>query len=172
MLCEARVWPNIIAHSLVVERFALRLAKKINKNGCKVDLALVSCGALLHDFDKAECLECGRDSRGKFKVRHGFRAHELLVKRGVRFKKIALIARRHVLESVFGKDAPKTIEEKIVFYADKRVTGTKFVSLRARLAYIMRRYGVDAAARRQIAACEAGARRVEKELQSLAGGKI
>ncbi len=172
LLRAAGVWPNIVAHSLVVERFAVRLAEKIRRRGARVDVALVSRGALLHDFDKSECLECGRDGRGKFKVKHGFRAHELLVAKGARFKKIALIARRHILESVLGRDAPRTLEEKIVFYADKRVTSLRVVSLRARLRYIMRRYGVNAAARKQIRSCEKGALRVEKELRALAGGGL
>ena len=170
LLRRAGVWPNIVAHSLAVEKFSVNLAKKIRSRGIAVDVPLVSRGALLHDFDKTECLECGRDARGKFRVKHGFRAHAQLAKRGARFKKIALIARRHILESVLGRDAPRSLEEKTVFYADKRVTGTRVVSLKSRLAYIARRYGVNAAARKQIAACEAGALQIEKELCALAGG--
>jgi putative nucleotidyltransferase with HDIG domain len=176
LLRAAGVWPNIIAHSLAVERFAIKLAKKIKKRGAVVDLALVSRGALLHDLDKVECVECEKRGLGSPEAGHGKRAFKMLSAKGAAFRKIALIARRHVLESVLTpNEAPKSIEEKIVFYADKRVTGVRVVSLKARLDYIMRRYGKTRGARKQIAACEAGSFRIEKELRRLAGaagGKV
>ncbi|MEM0475641.1 MAG: HD domain-containing protein, partial [Candidatus Norongarragalinales archaeon] len=61
-------------HSLAVERFAVKLAKKLEKRGVKVDVALVSRGALLHDLDKAECVECEKQGLDSPAAGHGKRA--------------------------------------------------------------------------------------------------
>lgn len=118
---------NIVKHSLKVNSVAMYLAKKLAKKGASIDLDLVDRASLLHDIDKIESLEKGN---------HGIIGERILKEKG--FHRIAEIVRKHVLDQIlYGLN---TWEEKIVFYADKRVVDDKIVSLEERLKYIKNRY--------------------------------
>ncbi|MEM4662753.1 MAG: HDIG domain-containing protein [Candidatus Diapherotrites archaeon] len=123
---------NIIKHSIKVKEFALDLCKMIKKRGLKVNEKLVVAAALLHDIDKAETL----DSTEKI---HGKVGAEKLEKMGM--KSVADIVRTHLLESII-KGELKTMEQKIVFYADKRVLDDNVVSIEERYEYLKQRYGL------------------------------
>ncbi|MCK4521526.1 MAG: HDIG domain-containing protein [Nanoarchaeota archaeon] len=99
-----------IQHSVLVTKVAVFLARKFIKKGEKIDLNLIEVGGLLHDIG---------DSESEDKINHGDVGVEILKKINLD-QKIINIVRKHILKSVLD-DAPKTWEEKIVFYADKRV---------------------------------------------------
>src|SRR3989338_8121322 len=54
-----------------------------------------------------------------------------------------LITKGIKLNKLQQKKQPKTWEEKIVFYADKRVMGNNIVSLKKRFGALEKRYDVD-----------------------------
>ena len=155
LLSENNVPENVIEHSRKVAELAVEIAEKIKARGIKVDVELVRAGALLHDLDKIETLE--------MKGCHGSKACERLRKKGLH--ELAEIARKHVLEKA---GELKTPEEKIVFYADKRVVENKIVSLRERLDFIRNKYGSRSEeAMKKILACEPAVLELEKELMAM-----
>ncbi len=143
ILEERNLPKNIIAHSKSVCKVALDVADKLDKRGIKVDKNLVIAGALLHDVTRLD-----KD--------HAKSGAELLERLGL--DRVAKIVRRHGLWH-HGEPSymPETTEEKIVFYADKRVINDKIVSLEERFKYLKERYGTEDALYHY-------AKKIEKEL--------
>jgi len=154
LLKENNVPKNVLAHSKKVTEFAVGLAKQLKANGIKVNIELVRAGALLHDLDKIYTL--------KKKGRHGFLAEEILEGKGLH--EIAVIARKHVLENVTELES---IEEKLVFYADKRVIDNRIVSLKERLDFILKKYGTTEKARADFKASKPAIFALERELMQM-----
>lgn len=128
LLKENRVPENVLRHSERVKEFALELAAKLRESNEKVNPELVLAGALLHDIDKIETL--------KGSSYHGDEGCKKLKAKG--YYAVAGIVRKHLLERVSELDS---IEEKIVYYADKRVIDDRIVSLKERLEFIKQKYG-------------------------------
>ncbi len=131
---------EVIRHSLAVERISLRLARRIRANGHKVDLRLVSLGALLHDIGRAR-------THG---IRHGVEGANIL--RGLRLSKFARFAECHLGAGIPTEEAkelglpardfiPRTLEEKIITYADKLVMGHRVASYRRTLDWFRSELG-------------------------------
>ena len=120
---------NVIEHCKVVAKVAEGIAEKLIKKGRKVNRELVVAGALLHDIER-------------HKDNHVARGAELVKKFG--YPEVAKVVSKHTLYEVeIEENQPKTFEEKIVFYADKRVKNDKVVSLKGRYDDIKKRYDVD-----------------------------
>lgn len=141
-LREAGCSKRVLQHCLVVERTALRLAKKIASRGHNLDLHLVSLGAILHDIGRAR-------THG---IRHGVEGAEILRKLGLgRFTRFAEC---HIGAGIPAGEAerlglpvrdfiPKTVEEKVVAYADKLVMGDKRISYRKAIEWFKSELGPD-----------------------------
>ena len=121
-LREAGCPKKVMQHCLTVERTALAVARKIASNGHKLDLRLVSLGALLHDIGRARTHD----------IKHGVEGAKILRELGL--GKFARFAECHIGAGIPATEAkelglpardfvPKSIEEKIVTYADKLVMG-------------------------------------------------
>lgn len=121
-LREAGCSEEVVQHCLTVERTALALARQIVSCEHKVDLRLLSLGALLHDIGRARTHD----------IRHGVEGAKIL--RKLSLGKFARFAERHLGAGIPATEAkelglpardfvPITIEEKIVTYADKLVMG-------------------------------------------------
>lgn len=120
---------NVIEHCKSVCRVAEDIADKQIKKGADVNKELVIAGALLHDVERN-------------KDNHVIEGTKLL--RSMGFPEVADIIKRHSLYKIRNEEVqPRTIEEKIVFYSDKRIMGTKVVSLKERFSDIKRRYNID-----------------------------
>lgn len=132
LLKQYNVPENIVEHSIRVKEVALKIARALKEKGVNVDERLVVAASLLHDMDKAETV-------GENINMHGKKACEELKKLGM--PTVAEIVRKHVLEAILNGEL-KTLEEKIVYYADKRVLGGKIVSLKERFDYLKERYGL------------------------------
>ncbi len=129
IMTEHQVPEHIIAHSKAVCDVATDIAEKLTKDNIKIDKDLVIAGALLHDVRKLE-----KD--------HAFAGAKLL--EGMGLIRVARIVKAHGLYRLEDENfAPRTIEEKIVFYADKRVVHDKIVSLEDRFKYLKERYGTE-----------------------------
>jgi 23S rRNA maturation-related 3'-5' exoribonuclease YhaM len=95
-----------------------------------VNRELVIAGALLHDITKTRSL--------KTKERHDLSGGELLREMG--FTSIAEIVEHHIV--LQNLDAQGRLEEReIIYYADKRVTHDKIVTIEERVHYLIQRYG-------------------------------
>ena len=120
---------NVIEHSKAVAEFAEGIVEKLIKNGIKVNKKLVIAAALLHDIERE-------------KKNHVIEGANLLKKLG--FPEVAEVVKKHSLYQIEKKEfQPHTIEEKIVFYADKRIKGKIATSLKERFDDLKERYDVD-----------------------------
>jgi uncharacterized protein len=110
-----------------VERIALELAKQIRAQGHEINLGVVSIGALLHDIGRAR-------THG---ITHGIEGTKILKRLGLRrFIRFAECHLGSGIPAIEAKEAglpprdfiPRTLEEKVVAYADKFVVGGKKIS--------------------------------------------
>lgn len=130
ILKDNNVPDNIVAHLKAVCDFSMKIVDLLENRGIAVNRDLVAAGALLHDIKKAEPGD------------HVVEGYEFVKSLG--FPEVALLIKKHGLYHLSKKDfAPKTWEEKIVFYADKRCKGNKIVGVDERFEYIKERYKKD-----------------------------
>src|SRR3989344_3463399 len=122
---------QIRKHSEAVRRIANELAEKISKNKTKIDLDLVDRASLMHDFLKMHCI--------KNKCRHAEEAGNVLSQKG--FPEFGKIVKLHGLDEVNSFDAKTSIEAKVVWYADKRVSHDSVVTMEERYEYFRSKYG-------------------------------
>ena len=111
----------MVRHSLTVARVAKVIVDRFRRLGKPVDAAAVNAGALLHDI--------GRNRTQT--VRHGVEGAAMLADEGVQ-DCVVQIVRRHVGAGISAEEAkklglpdfdyvPRTLEERIVCFADKLV---------------------------------------------------
>ena len=158
MLKEYGMPDNIYAHTMQVNKVANYLAEKMRKNGRTINLELVDRASLLHDLDKHLTLETGN---------HSELTREILAEKG--FPELADAAASHMLENVSKRRGLNSIEEKIVYYADKRVNHDKIVSLTERFEYLKKRYGSTELRLKEIEKFESGCRQLERQLMKISG---
>jgi len=146
---------NIIAHSMVVNEVSCFLAKKLILSGETLDYDMVNFGSLLHDIDKFQTLNT--------------KNHAILAKRwldDMGLRDISKVVFSHKLGCVLHKKTyPKNWEEKIIYYADKRVKYDMIVTLKDRFNYLRNRYGkLYPESMRKIDSAEPEAYKIEKEI--------
>ncbi|MBW2995936.1 HD domain-containing protein [Candidatus Woesearchaeota archaeon] len=113
-----------IKHCEKVSEIAVFLAKKLIEKGEKIDVNLVEIAGLLHDVGTVE---------EKDKAEHAKAGEKILEKLNFD-QKLITIVRKHLLSAII-EDPLETWEEKLVFYADKRVNSheVRIVSLDERM---------------------------------------
>ena len=127
MLEKENVPSNIISHLKAVHDFSTKICDVLEKRGIQVNRNLVAAGALLHDIRKTSPND------------HIIEGYELVKSLG--YPEVAEVIKKHGLMHIDnGEFVPKTWEEKVVFYADKRCRGNKVVNLEERFEYIKQRY--------------------------------
>ena len=123
------------------------IAKELKKKGVKIDVDLVSRACLLHDIAKVEEIK----GNGK----HNKIGEKMLSQEG--YKELGKFCHNHY----FGLEKKlKTLEEKILSYADNRVIGDKIVKLQTRLDDLNKRYTLKMNFKKAVA----GAFEVEREI--------
>jgi uncharacterized protein len=116
---DKKSFNNILLHSMQVRDIALDIAKKAK---VRLDLQLISDGAILHDIGRFEC------TQGKNSAFHGITGGKIMEKEGL--VKIKRICETHIGAGITKEEAilaglppndflPESFEEKIVCYADK-----------------------------------------------------
>jgi putative nucleotidyltransferase with HDIG domain len=160
LLHKQNLSEDLLKHSIAVEKTASFIAKKLKDSGQKIDAGLVSRAALLHDIGKAKTIAEG------FKRKHGEFGKEILEKEG--FPDIAKIVAKHPLYQILEKQPFDSLEEKVVYYADKRVKFDKAVSLDERLGYILEKYGTDKEKTKKILAAKPLIQKLEKQILTAA----
>jgi len=135
---------NVIEHSKAVCKVTEEIADNLIEKGIKIDKGLVIAASLLHDIERE-------------KKEHIMEGAKLIKNMG--FPEVAKVMSKHSLYKIENPlKQPKTYEEKIVFYADKRVKGSKIVSLEERFRDLKERYNIDLKEEFEFA------KKIEKEL--------
>lgn len=168
--------PNVIEHSRQVARFGRDLALKFQQKGFKVDVQAVYLAGLLHDLLRvvdmrevkskapAHLQKLWEKQREKYAGwHHGDAAHQVLWKLG--YRGLARLVERHKAEVIFEKKPFQSLEEQIIFYADKRVAHTQVVSLDERIREAKKRYCWQGAELRYVERGWAKMRELERELK-------
>jgi len=143
LLREAGCSEGVVRHCQSVTRVALRLAEALKRRGHNLDLELIEIGALLHDVGRAK-------THG---VEHGAVGGQIARRRGLP-EPLARIIERHVGAGITPDEAkriglpegdyiPRTLEEKVVAYADKLIEGEREVEFEETLRKFMEELGGD-----------------------------
>lgn len=159
LIRKYRMPVNIWKHTRRVTALCLYLGKKIIQNGIKVDLDKLKKAALLHDLVKvcdfnsfspssvqqkvkpADLKVWEKIKRDYGKVGHARGAADILQKAG--HTDLAVLVLKHDFYSTVSvkkEDRPQSYEEKIIYYADKRVMHSNIVSIKQRLEDLDHRY--------------------------------
>jgi putative hydrolase of the HAD superfamily len=126
--------PSLIKHIQVVAIVSYLIARLYLDHGIKVDPILAHRGGLLHDLDKLLTM----DQHDQ----HGVMARNILLEAG--YPTIAQVAFSHHAFSILeAYSTPVTMEEKIVYLADKMVEGDQVVGIHKRLQRLIDRYPLD-----------------------------
>jgi uncharacterized protein len=139
--------PEVIAHCQAVASLALEIAEKFKTKNYSVDIALIEAGALLHDLGRSKT----------HSVNHAIEGMMLAQMEGLP-DQIGCIIKRHVGAGITLDEAeklnwpkdnyiPQTLEEKIVCYADKCISGVKCIPAEATIKQLKNQKLADAAER-------------------------
>ncbi len=130
-------------HVELVGALAYQLAIWLRKEGEKVNPILAHRGGLLHDLGKLTARRIHTNAS------HAEVAASLLNER--QQAELAEIARRHIIYSIQdAATAPRTWEEKLVYFADKLAEGGQLVDVEERLEGLKNRHHVQAALIEQV----------------------
>ena len=114
---------KVVKHCKAVSKFAVKIADKLKKKGVSVDVELVKIGGLLHDIGRSKTHGIDHAIVGS-EIASSFKLPEPVIR----------IIERHIGSGIPAEEAvqlglpnrdfmPITLEEKIVAYADKLITG-------------------------------------------------
>jgi len=129
LLVKAGCSHRVVEHCKQVSTFAVKIAEACQRRQRNVDVKLVEISALLHDIGRSKTHSVDHALEGG-KIARVFNLPESVV----------LIIERHAGGGIPKEEAkkmgwpardylPKTLEEKIVCYADKRVEGLRIVPI-------------------------------------------
>ncbi len=188
LVTQYRVPVHIQKHMKKVAAVALYLGQKIHQSGEKINLIVLRQAALLHDvlklcdfkeldIENFEQTITAEDisfwtalMKSCSHVGHVEAAYNVLKDLGE--NEIATIVRKHRFEGLISKrDKPKTWEEKLLYYADKRVRHDEIVSVAERLEDGRQRYFPDGNLPPNDHLVEKALYKLEKEICSKAGIK-
>ncbi len=155
LLRACHVPVHIVKHSKAVAKLGVFLAQRLVENKIPVNVDLVERACLLHDifrvcefpledFSRFEQLVTEEDKARwrKLKEQHGHMQHEDAACAYLKdaYPVMAQTIRRHRYSAIVDpQDMPQTWEEKLVYYADKRVMHHRIVPLQERLEEAHRR---------------------------------
>ncbi|MEM0313588.1 MAG: TIGR00295 family protein [Candidatus Bathyarchaeia archaeon] len=147
LLREVGCQDNVIKHCEAVTELALEIAKNCKGKGLDVNMQLVEVGALLHDIGRAKT----------HSVHHAIEGAQIAKSLGLPLPIVSII-KRHVGGGITPEEAeklgwpkgdytPKTLEEKIVAYADKLIEGSKRVPIEVTLERFSKELPLEAVER-------------------------
>jgi uncharacterized protein len=147
ILQKNKCTPEVIAHCQAVTSLALELSEKFKAKKHPIDVALIEAGALLHDLGRAKT----------HSVNHAIEGMQLAQAESLP-DSIVCIIKRHIGAGITAEEAeelnwpkdqyiPQTLEEKIVCYADKCISGIKRIPVEVTVKQLQEQK-LDAAAER------------------------
>jgi uncharacterized protein len=143
---------NIIAHSLKVCRVSLLLTDRLGRSELNRDL--IRAAALLHDITKTRSFHTDED--------HAETGAHLLADLG--YPEVARIVGQHVRLSRYVLTSSALTNAEVVNYSDKRVLHDRIVLLSERMGYILEKYGISSAQKRNILLLWEKTEKLEKRL--------
>jgi uncharacterized protein len=128
-LAQSGCSPGVIRHCKAVAALAIKIAQACKRRGLNVDIQLVEVGALLHDIGRSRTHH----------VNHAILGAEIARSLNLPDSVVSIIE-RHVGGGITPDEAkklgwpvksylPRTLEEKIVNYADKLIEGSRRVPI-------------------------------------------
>lgn len=143
LLDEFHVPVNVRAHSLQVARIGEFLAQKLIEAGEEVDVETVWIAGIIHDFvrvvdfDKIPKEGNEEDQLVWKELQKAHQGHHADIAAEILYEReeegLAALVGKHRYTSITDVNAPTTWEEKLLYYADKRVAHDEIVSLQERL---------------------------------------
>jgi uncharacterized protein len=141
LLTQTSCSNQVIQHCTAVKKLATQIAKVCKKKGLTIDLQLVQIGALLHDIGRSRTHTINHVIVG-VEIAESFNLP----------KSVVSIIGCHAGGGITQEEAeklgwpikqylPKTIEEKIVSYADKRVEGMQIVKIERTIKKLSKELG-------------------------------
>jgi putative nucleotidyltransferase with HDIG domain len=159
LLDEKGVPEHIRRHIFQVTRIAMFLGRRISQKE-NINLPLLEAASLLHDLDKHLTFEDIHN--------HGRITAKKLKELG--YDELIPLIINHAGPSVNPIRDLVTYEEKILYYADRRVNHDRIVPLPERIAYLKERYGsLSTEAMRKLRDVEPHLYALEKEILGKAG---
>ncbi len=189
ILARYNVPRHIVNHSTAVAKLAVFLAQTLRDKGIDINIELVERACLLHDvmrvcdftesgFEKFE-RDLSKDDKikwQKLQAKYGNTVHEEAAYDILRAKypQVASVIKKHRYMSLLDRaDKPTMWEEKIVYYADKRVMHERIVSVKERLEEGHKRnvhlHGTEALSRINTAMVDPLIYQLEEEISEKAG---
>jgi uncharacterized protein len=154
-IMKDRMLPHIKEHSEQVMKVALAIIYNLNPD-VLINKDLVIAASLLHDITKSRALTT--------KEHHDATGGLLLRELGCR--NVADIIEEHVELKQYNPDG-ELKEKEIVFYADKRVTHNKIVTVDERVSDLLIRYGKTENIRQHILKNKKSIQEIEKKINKL-----
>jgi len=150
ILRESGCSTDVIRHCKAVAKLAVQIANKCAQNGVNVNVQLTHIGALLHDIGRSKTHD----------VHHAVVGSEIAKSLNLPTPIISIIE-RHIGGGITAEEAselgwpsksytPKTLEEKIVAYADKLIEGSRVVSIEETIRKLREELGTDHPALKRI----------------------
>lgn len=177
---------HVQRHCMQVGRIALYFAEFLQQHGLSVDPVLAKQGGWLHDLVKIvdfrtwhpetfpqivtpEDLTVWAETRTRFHgIHHADAGAQILLEYGE--KDLARVVRKHKFSQILNTQDPLSgWEEKLVYYADKRVKHDQIVSFAERLADGKKRYAFHAEVLEDSERASILIFELEKELSRAAG---
>lgn len=151
---------NVIRHVEAVSSLAVEMSEACRERGIDVDTELVQIGALLHDIGRSKT----------HSVYHAVIGAEIAKSLGLPEPVVSII-KRHVGGGITAREAkklgwardvyvPKTLEEKIVSYADKLIEGSQRVPIDRTITHFSKKLPASSVER---------IRRLHREMMNLIG---
>jgi uncharacterized protein len=188
ILAQYNVPEHIVKHCVTTAKLAVFIANTLKEKSVDLDVDLIDRACLLHDvmrmcdftdsgFEKFEqgLSEDDKIKWQKLREKYGNMVHEEAAYEILkdRYPQVGSVIKKHRYMAMLVKtEKPSSWEEKIVYYADKRVMHEKIVSLKERLEEGHRRntyqHGSDVLSRIDIAMVDPMIFRLEEEISEKA----
>ena len=150
LLIQSGCSRSVIRHCKAVATLAAQIAENCKKKGMNVDIQLVRVGALLHDIGRSKT----------HSIDHVVEGAKIAESQGLPDPVVSIIE-RHAGGGITKSEAkrlgwpdrcyvPKTLEEKIVSYADKLIEGSRRVEIERTVQKLSRDLGNDHSAIRRV----------------------
>jgi uncharacterized protein len=142
-LLDAGCSERVVSHCKAVSKLAVKFATICKNKGYNVDVDLVAVGGLLHDIGRSKTHD----------VSHAVEGVKIAKSLGLPDRVVSIIE-RHIGGGIGAEEAkrlglpvkdyfPLTLEEKLVAYADKLLSGSKVVPIQDTIEQFSRRLGAS-----------------------------
>jgi len=153
LICEMEMMDHIVSHSILVCQVATLLVDHLYLQNIYLNREVIQASALLHDITKTRSF--------KTRENHAQTGEQLL--RDLNYPEVGHVIGQHVVLNEYVFSEPPN-EAEIVNYADKRVLHDRVVSLKDRMAYVLKNYGKKSIHHKRIVRLLEDSEQLEKKI--------